>query len=39
MMENNAPAAAEENQEAAETKTRRGKKNKPRKPLWREILE
>ena len=39
MMENNAPAAAEENQEAAETKVRRGKKNKPRKPLWREILE
>ena len=38
-MENNAPAAAEENQEAAETKIRRGKKNKPRKPLWREILE
>ena len=39
MMENNAPAAAEENQEAAETKVRRGKKNKPKKPLWREILE
>ncbi|MGN0779158.1 MAG: signal peptidase I [Aristaeellaceae bacterium] len=39
MMENNTPAAAEENQEATQPTVRPNRKNKPKKPLWREIVE